>query len=78
MGKRQVSSWSDKEEECLDLLTVFFIPKGQKKPLLFKGNRTVAGLAEFANEHGSVPFQIDSSVDLRSLADELAKAELEL
>jgi len=42
--------------------TVMHIRAGQKWPTVFHGNRTVANLVKFANDHGSQQIKLDPSV----------------
>jgi len=40
--------------------TVFFVRAGSRTPAVFHGNRTIARLVEFAQEHTSTPFRLDN------------------
>lgn len=44
--------------------TILFVKAGNRTPSVFHGNRTIAGLVGFANEHGSAPFSVDEKVML--------------
>lgn len=39
--------------------SVFFVKAGEKTPMKFEGSRTVDGLTEFVNKHGSKPLKKD-------------------
>lgn len=41
---------------------VFLVKAGSKEPIIFSGNRTVANLVQFAQDHGSKSFTLDPSV----------------
>jgi len=49
--------------------TVMHIRAGQKWPTVFHGNRTVANLVKFANEHGSQQIKLDPSVSSELAAE---------
>mmetsp|Transcript_8732 Transcript_8732/g.23375 ORF Transcript_8732/g.23375 Transcript_8732/m.23375 type:complete len:363 (-) Transcript_8732:49-1137(-) len=46
--------------------TVFFVKAGTRTPEVFHGNRTVARLVEFAQQHGSQPFRLDRGEEMTS------------
>ncbi|CAJ1434579.1 unnamed protein product [Effrenium voratum] len=43
---------------------IFFVKGGTKTPIVFRGNRTVSGLVQFADEHGTKPLNLDPSISL--------------
>jgi thioredoxin-like negative regulator of GroEL len=57
--------------------TVFFVRAGEKQPVVFHGNRTIARLLAFAREHGSkeLPAELDAAVSGTGGSD-LAEWEL--
>jgi len=42
--------------------TILLFAAGNRTPSIFTGNRTVANLVHFVNDHGSAPFTVDDSI----------------
>eukprot|EP00927_Polykrikos_kofoidii_P021317 TRINITY_DN20205_c0_g1_i1.p1 TRINITY_DN20205_c0_g1~~TRINITY_DN20205_c0_g1_i1.p1 ORF type:complete len:363 (+),score=76.26 TRINITY_DN20205_c0_g1_i1:202-1290(+) len=49
--------------------TVFHVKAGQREPHIFKGNRTIANLVEFANKWGSKQIAAGTATDMDELAE---------
>jgi len=52
--------------------TIFFVKAGERRPVIFHGNRTVAEFVHFANKYGSAPFTLDGA----AMREEESLAEL--